>query len=457
MITPSNCRIVIIMGALLFSAPASADILFLNLQGSVKEYKEVVRAAKKRGEKVIEVPAFSDEDRNTISKIIAKDKAKRNEHEHATLERLAVKYKLADTAAGPQSGDKPNDLTKLSLKTTSLLPQVLIETLKNTPHGDLRSLVISGHSTGKAYLSELYSGKTTIEQLTAALAQAGVEKSIQSVLLLGCYGHTPLAVKKWHKGLPDLKVVGGFSRKAPLAKDPESAAMVRWFFDRIADAENIKVVEAAEKKLPQALKQRMAGASLVCASPGEAELERQCPGILQALKDSTDFKNFMCVYQVSENACYKVPKDQPGTSLRGFYGNLQDAEVCLDGRQDCSRDGFPTIEATIALIKFEHVIENFMVRFKDSIQDVSSNYPQLSKTLRSGDRAKIRSLIGEMKKECGPIPGKFFELKNQACFNFTGFMDLLMDLKCIPIAWIESPTPGREVDLPACETSRCEK
>ncbi|MGK5086461.1 hypothetical protein WDW86_02790 [Bdellovibrionota bacterium FG-2] len=434
---------------LLFSTKAAADILFLNLQGSAKEYNEVVQAAKKRGEKVVEIPTFSDADRGTISKIIAKDKTARTSAEHTTLEKLAVKYRLSESGATPAGA--PNDITKFSIKISSLLPMVIEETLKNTPHGALHSLVISGHSTGKAYLSDLYSGKTKIEEIHGALSRAGADKNIQSILLLGCYGRTPLTVKKWHKGLPELKVVAGFSRKAPLAKDPDSSAMIRWFYDKVSEAEDLKMLEVAEKKLPQALKQRMAGASLVCASPDQAELDRQCPDIIKTLKASSDCENFRCYYQSLEKTCRKVPKDRPQSRLRGFYAQLQDAEVCLDGRKDCARDGLPTIETTLALVKFQHVLENFIAKFKEQIGQASRTRPTLPRIIQSGDREQIRSLVQGMKKDCGPIPGKFLEFKDQACFDFASAMDNLIELKCIPISWIESPTPGRPVDNLACE------
>lgn len=359
-----------------FSQSVLADILFVDLNNSFKEVEAAKRAAEKRGEKLIVLPAIPAETQKKIQSI---------ENNLRTIENKMEKLGCADTNSkdceklydeGTELGEKKRAFFKSYRLTGKELGQALksIENKKS----QLSSVVFSGHDGNGMFMGELGGFKEA--EIAKAFSQVPqLKKGVRSVMLWGCYTANMGALNHWwKKSFPDAEVIAGFDGVAPsglregssnyledvLVKEKEMTAIkdekvLAAFFKKIKDVRSMNAALCSNN---------IYVSNSMSFSLGQTDAS--CEGVdLGPVKEI-----YSCYKNAETEKCANPPSDYSRGELRQIYNTLQSYRHCFEGKEAAD---LPDPENVIRLLFFNNVKKHFSNEYVASLEDLDKELENL--------------------------------------------------------------------------------
>lgn len=375
-----GCRAIFALSLLIgLATEARADILMLDLNLSYSEVQAAREAAHERGENLIVIPEIPEPIRKKHAALAnqilrqetrikaLKETLKEKEQPEAPLqERIAHLSSEVDTARQEQS--------KLILPEMQMSDKMLEAALQRIEGqgGRLSNLVISGHSGGSTFWGS--AGRVFREGIHSVFEKFPKSReSLRAIHFMGCYSNTPETSLWWKARFPSLKVLVGFSSKAPLSQTTASPAILKDTLlreQRFAKLEEVKPALQAIKTVPHSMQTSLAGTFNSCyvgtqvKSQLLTEVNDACFGVRARLEDGADlFESFR---QSFEGGYEDVPADTDHSPLRDYYNLLQ-----LNSHCTSLGIHLPPREQVLGLIFFKNVRRNFARYFAKELQEVS--------------------------------------------------------------------------------------
>ncbi len=467
---------------------ASADILFLDFNGSDTEIKVAQKVARSRGEKLHVLPEVSPEHRNAIAaqehRIYLKEsKLKKLNRRIYELQGTHVPQKLLDErhALAEEVHALKAERTRLANAAkvdTATLRKQLQDTVSQRLSSPITSLIISGHSNGAAYFGNFATvGPRTFKDLFSSVPE--LQSHLSGVYLWGCYSATRANTIAWKEKLPDADFFLGFHGQAPSNLTTGSPTLLESALSLEKSLASASTPRAAERAL-KAIKE--SAFYPLAALIHQNHVGIKIPTTAISAEDVSCAEEFAILdheYRTVYLRNYegRTPGGEVETSnsseLRRFYNRYQANQHC----QQVVHELDVSVPQLLALLHPKQVMANFVERHRQGLRDLQRRLSQLpSGSFATGligrmftghlTRQELMSLNEELKKhlsiesllddddsgEALVQPYATTSLLDEEQERMVDiFRKELVQLLCIPMSWIEYPVPGIEPEAPLCE------
>lgn len=313
------------------AAASSEDVLFLDMNASVKEKEAAREAARKAGRRFVAYPDLSAEDGRELNRL--DDEFKKTSQQ---------RKKLCSASEGPACSDIQKKIAAIReargviYKKNSFTENAFAELLaKQAADGRaFATVVVSGHD-GTGDFSGLL-GHIGDKDLAKHLgAHPALKDGVRSLHLWGCNTTTPGSLlMNWTKQFPRALFISGYDESAPANTREGSwkylAAVIEKesAFQEITDA---KKLQRMLKGLPHV--NEMHAAVYSCgawASNKDTvnldEYQARCEGLKKEILANEE--TYQCYLKAPTEACKNPPADKANGPVRAFYRILQRAEGC---------------------------------------------------------------------------------------------------------------------------------
>ncbi len=338
------------------SMSAGADILYLDMNLSIKEIVALRQAAAAMNEQAIIYPERTQAQEDEIEPMWMQAE---------DLQSQFINCILNGGSNCTQLEQQYSDLlTQVRAKAAAIgkIDANAIEKIfadLSARNVKLSTIIISGHSSGRIF-SGLF-GNTTIEGIQAAWnSHPDVVASVKSILLWGCYSGTfDNLNNSWKKLFQGVRIFAGYETRAPLGIRDSSGTFLKDFLLHQAALMAAKTMDEVH--------QIFRSIALVADLDGTAEIddyymtydqvdlipemEKRCQSFPEPLLDT-----FRC-YNEGKLGCENPPPDHEGP-LRDLYTFLQVNRHCTEILKSKYPD-IPSPDYLIRLIYLDTVKSNF--------------------------------------------------------------------------------------------------
>lgn len=438
---------------------AAADILFLDMNNSPKEVEAAQRAAKKRGERLVVIPTMSQESR------------KRYAEAESNIRRLSNEFESNNCFSGTAGGNCAQIISERRLAYDELKkhsPNANSETIKAAllelkKEGSVpSSVIISGHD-GSGSFSGVF-GNTSAEELGKVFDELGMNESVRSIHLWGCYTTTLGSIELyWKKNFPHLALLTGYNGLAPLNDKPAGWNYLEGVLSKEKD-----LIEAGDLKKLQKLFKSIPNVGMVHAAICADELYvsnteattvdaafNVCEQNITELE--AEYETYLCYAQASNPECADVPKETGSGPLRAYYNKLHDSRHCSELEQFRSRlKKLPSPDQLIRLIHTRRVKGNFLEAYGKEVVETNEILRELGapesltfQDMKQMTRGELIARLGELKKfiderAVGQSQDPFTVTEEDAKLEaLRGFWEAAnttiveADPRCVPFSWVE--------------------
>lgn len=451
---------------------ALADILFLDLNGSMPEVRAARAAATSRGERLVVIPDMPDSTRETVagwmsakSALERQEKAADDEITDLTFSNSRLRELYLKIKSKPLSVPLSKRIKEESqgIPGTARLSQILqaqeglqeraaqidlkvdavrikyafdhrkiAEVIAKIEAGgrELTSIIVSGHQS--INFSGVFSPSIDHADLGKVLAQSAHSKStVKSVYLWGCYAATQAGVQEWKHQIPSLQMIAGFWDKGPsgfvdTSGDFLKSAMIKE--QSIAKEANLKKLKRLYNQLEDAgivsgaiaNRRCYVGNGIPSVNLGQP---RDCSQCLEPIKTGTRlFKDYF-------EGKRPVPANTHQSDLRRYYGNLQKYLHC---KAYLSSNGveIPPLERVIALIFWNNVRARFIREAPDAqkVLDIATQkrgIPRIDLATATREQA---GQIKDLARSASHLPGVDLGTASKLQYQFYNLN--------VPLSWV---------------------
>ncbi|MBC7692863.1 MAG: hypothetical protein H7222_13965 [Methylotenera sp.] len=413
---------------------ASAKILFLNLNDAEPEIQVARAEALRRGEEFVVIPDSDFIRRKT------------------------------------ESLKKMNAVTPSSKLSSQEIQDAVVRLGKGAT-----TVIISGHSDGTEYHGDTV--ETILRQdLVRAFKKAGMDSSIQSIYLWGCYTASHGAVRSWDTIFPNAHYLIGYTTAGAPKNDREGPRQLAGALraeEKIRSESDSKQILADLKLVNQGDRHSLGGRvndHYYCVQRG------LITGLDEIKEGCRDFAHSMAaekydLYDPYFSGQLPIPEDGLKSPLRAFYQNVQDHSQCLlCGSEEEQEKVLKEMQSSfnqkdlealsqipcpgvlIRLIKFSHIVNNYRKVYAREFDFYRKEFKKLPPA--SPENAACRKILTG---EYGPSDRKLFEdlardsvcndmnlpaeLADLAASSIRRAETLLGNLRSVPFSWIaDAPT-----------------
>jgi len=472
-------------GLTLSPSDARGDLLFLDLNVSTSEIKAAQNAARARGEKLHVIPEIAPQVRKAITELdteayLIQQKINRLKRSiDATPEGAAKESLLAEhRKLSANITDFENYRGKIAAKFRRKPSAIGDEIQKLLSKGvRIDTLIVSGHSNGVDFTGHLGTLETTdVRKILQLVPQ--LQQDVQSVFLWGCYTGARGNMLTWKDEFPNSQLILGFHDQGPTNMTQggptvlESALTLEPLLKKTPA--HTRDAERALRSIREAAFYPTAGlfgnihvgigieTTLVTAE------DLSCEAEFRVLEEE-----YLNVYIPNFNGTTASGNVELGTqsALRKFYNRYQ-ANLHCDKVKEL--DLSPA--EIVALLHPKSVQANFVQKFRPSLQDLLFKlklipHGQLSASLLerlmngSLTRREIIALGKDLLRhlslqeimddsDISVIPTPYHAVSPLTPIEKETVLTVvsrLMQLECIPLSWVEMPSPRVEPEAPSCE------
>lgn len=376
------------MSSTLFACPKEVDpkkiMLFIDVNLSIKEVEAAKKSACERGETFTLWP-----DDKEI------DQIRRDKYKYLTLdEYYGAKCKSSTPACDKL--EKDLDSLKKNIDDYDYEPYELNpEKLKSilTPIKDKESvistLIISGHDGGGEIDGDEIDGavlKTELFEVYDSIFSREDKRSLNTILLWGCYTGTYSEASDWKSQFPAATAVVGYYDSAPLATRPASADLMEDFLLKEKDLYTSSNRDDLKKSIQNLKSILYTQPGLLINACGENiyyghilkngerktfymdshETNKICE--LAKAEWKNDLKFSLSDYY---EGSLDIPRIISGTKLRTMYGLVRQNEKCMKDIVDANKLGL--------LLFWNGVRENFSHKYNDLMVAAQKDLDGLAK------------------------------------------------------------------------------
>jgi|GEM_PF-5234737 len=439
------------LAAIFILIPASADVLFFDLNLSDGEVDAAKRAAEKRHEKLLVYPQIDAKTRANYKTVIKKIA----DHNKLLLTSKCYTY--------PDTNQCQDAIKKSGILSEELSEQDKFFDGKRLRQGDLSkileelnkkqtkisALVISGHD-GNGHFSGKVGNFDEKDIAKAVNDHPPAGENLRSLFLWGCYtGTVGTLSSTWKAAFPKVEMIAGFDGSAPLGTKKASETYLEDALVQEKKLTSIKDQKQLKRAFDSIRDIKMMHAS-VCVGNNLVN-NKGVIDITESVKicsnlDKNKVKALYMCYKNAETAkCANPPADTHNSELRDLYNQLQLTSQCYKSNFDA-----PDLKALIRLIYFENVKNNFINLHSESMDKLNSLLRQLGAPdeallldIKKSSRAEIlnklnkaRDFIQKRQKNTDYLTDAFrpeLEVASSALFEA---QYVLGDLST-PFPWVE--------------------
>jgi hypothetical protein len=396
---------------LLISLNVFADILFVDFNRSMSEIKAAKEAARIRGEKLITIPDYTNDDIRSISTSQYQVKLLEDQLDklYKNYDSNLAKIKEVEDKIDVYEKDIESKAEKFDLKSIeSKLKQL------NSNNTKITSVVLSGHSGGRGVWGENSSSISFDNIIKSFNKYPKVFEEMSSVFTAACYSMTADNALKWTENFSSLEMCYGYAKVGPGRMTSAAGSTIK---DGLIDESKIITAKTGKDVYNQLVNIENAKyttaslfvpscgyyADITSGKNGTKNLNEFLSCEKQAENLGTDYIELKKLYEKYRDALpgYEDPSKNDGTKkLRSFYNLYQQLPEKCYGKL-----GLPDFKSILGLIKFDHIKENYDIFYGGAKKriDKLADWARLPKEMRmpkveNMSRAELFKYVEEFEK-----------------------------------------------------------
>ena len=392
--------------------------------------------------------------------------------------------KMGEEANKVQGKTEVLEAKEAALKNTVTVSVKELQTLVDSYKGKkekITSIIFSGHHDFSSYSGVLGTMDKT-DVTNAFKSNPSLYQGIVSVYGLGCYSATPAEKDWWLQSFPNIKILGGYEAAAPGSGMPAGLNFLTGIL--VKEAQLIKIEDDKKTEhdvhlvagIVRAIPGFTQANTAVCTrdifvgnNTGAMDLTKPNPLCTQKSLDElkSDGQRFATLKKAAAPGVENIPCDGQHSWLRTYYTELRTHQHCGTELSPLANDFLQytgDADRVIRIIDSGEIFENFKafyaadfsklnplaVQCKISVPNMSAEIectppPEQKPTAKKITRNEILQFVTQLNQSACTKSGL-----NSVFLDSLGgkFSQLMTDVNCIPLNWVNPPTPGKAIESP---------